>query len=77
MFGSRLPVIFNPQDKYFIDLFKTGRGDVDWEVSSSHPWIQISKSSGTLKDEFLKKEERIWIGIDRDKINSENQNKDL
>ncbi|MBN2612807.1 MAG: glycosyl hydrolase 115 family protein [Bacteroidales bacterium] len=68
MYGSRLPVFYTPEDKYFTDLFLTGNGNINWVASPSQPWITVNKNSGILKDEFLKKEERLWIGIDHTKL---------
>ncbi|MFO7657873.1 MAG: glycosyl hydrolase 115 family protein [Bacteroidales bacterium] len=64
MFGSRLPVFYSADDKYFIDIFLTGKGNIQWEAITSHPWIILNKKSGELKDDFLKKEERILVSID-------------
>lgn len=65
MYGSRLPD-FNPGGTtgYFIDVFLTGTKDVKWLATSSEPWIRLSQTSGILKNEFLEKEKRIWVGID-------------
>lgn len=64
MYGSRLPVFSKQDDKYFVDLFITGKNNLDWTASVSHPWIQLSEYTGTLKNEFLNREKRIWVSID-------------
>ncbi|MBN2214812.1 MAG: glycosyl hydrolase 115 family protein [Bacteroidales bacterium] len=65
MYGSRLPV-FTPwgDSHHFIDVFLTGTKNISWQAVQSHPWIQLSKSSGNLKNEFLMKEDRVWVSID-------------
>ncbi len=73
MYGSRLPA-FTPwgDSVHFIDIFMTGTKNVSWMASSSHPWINLSKSSGKLRDEFLMKEDRIRVSIDWSKIPADN-----
>jgi hypothetical protein len=68
VYGNRLPVFYKEDDKYFIDVFITGKRNLYWEASVSHPCLKLSKYSDTLKGEFLEKEERLWVSIDFDKI---------
>ncbi len=68
IYGNRLPVFYSKEDKYFIDVFITGKRNIFWEASVSHPCIKLSKYSGELEYSFGKKEERIWVSIDFKKI---------
>ncbi|HJX72495.1 MAG TPA: glycosyl hydrolase 115 family protein, partial [Bacteroidales bacterium] len=65
MYGGRLPVFTSwGDDSHFVDIFLTGTKNVSWKAVASHPWINLSKTSGILKDEFLLKEDRVWVSID-------------
>ncbi len=68
MYGGRLPDFFTPGDTRFVDLFSTGTQNVDWTATVSQPWILLNTTSGTLTNEFLKKEKRILISINWSKI---------
>ncbi len=68
VYGNILPIFYTKYDKYFIDVFITGKRNLYWEASVSNPCIKLSKYSGVLQNDFLKKEERIWVNIDFDNI---------
>jgi hypothetical protein len=65
MFGSTLPA-FSPwgPERYFIDVFLAGSENISWQATASRPWIKLNKSAGILRNEFLLKEDRIWVSID-------------
>jgi hypothetical protein len=55
-----LPVFDPANDQaYFIEVFNTGRGSLDWEVAASADWIKLSATSGSARFD-----ERIQVGID-------------
>jgi len=56
---SELTFSVYSQDCRFIDLFNMGDGVVEWKASTSHEWIRLSKSEGTVEIQ-----ERIWVDID-------------
>ncbi|MCG9793169.1 glycosyl hydrolase 115 family protein [Flavobacterium algicola] len=72
-YANVLPV-FNAytQNSYYIDLFVTGSGTVNWEAKPKADWIKITKTSGELNKNKL--EERLWVTIDWDKV-PEGENK--
>jgi hypothetical protein len=47
------------KNKRFIDLFNKGKGEIEWKVVVSHPWLLLSESSGRFEEE-----KRIWATID-------------
>jgi len=63
------------KQKYFIDIFLSKQQTVSWSASVSHNWIRLSENNGRLLPEQGKKQERIWVDIDWNKMtNSEKQN---
>lgn len=66
-YADVLPV-FNSytNSTYFIDIFKKGRGAINWEAKPRADYIRLSESNGTLNDEHLEK--RIWVSIDWSKV---------
>lgn len=69
--GFTLPA-FNPQTNpsYFIDVFLSAAESLNW-TAKTEPWIKLSQCKGTLKPELGKREQRIWVSIDWDKVNKE------
>ena len=47
------------QDQYFIDLYNSGTGHIDWTASVSASWIKLTQTSGRFDHET-----RIWATID-------------
>ena len=47
------------QDKRFIDLYNTGKGEIRWTAVPSQPWLQIDLTSGAFTTE-----QRLWATID-------------
>lgn len=47
------------KDIRFIDIYNTGGGSFDWNVSADQDWIKFSKQSGTVYSD-----DRIWAGVD-------------
>lgn len=46
---NRLPTLNRyTQRSAFIDLYTTGRNDVQWQATSSEDWVQLSESQGKL-----------------------------
>lgn len=66
-YADVLPV-FNAYSKnrYYLDVFLKGEGNISWEAKPKEDWIKISKISGELNDENL--EERLWVTIDWDLV---------
>jgi hypothetical protein len=50
------------QGKRFIDLFNTGKGQINWKATTSKPWVKLSKTQGRFTTE-----QRLWVSIDWDK----------
>lgn len=57
--------------RYFIDLFLSADETLNW-TSQAEPWIKISHNSGTLSPVLGRREQRIWVSIDWDKVNKRN-----
>jgi Glycosyl hydrolase family 115/Gylcosyl hydrolase family 115 C-terminal domain len=58
--GASLPVCNRLlKDTRFIDVFNTGRTPAAWTAKTNAPWIKLSKSSGSLRDDS-----RIVVSID-------------
>jgi hypothetical protein len=56
----QLPVFDNIyQQRYFIDVFLSDKKPVDWTATTSHKWIQLSRTSGILGAEPGRNQERI------------------
>jgi len=47
------------QGKRFVDLYNTGKGEIQWSAKSSQPWLQLNLTSGTFTTE-----QRLWASID-------------
>lgn len=70
--GFVLPTFNRLSDKrYFIDVFLSASETLNW-TSETEPWIRLSQSSGTLNPQPGKKEQRIWVSIDWNKVKGEN-----
>lgn len=69
--GFVLPA-FNLQSNqsYFIDVFLSADESLKW-IAKTEPWIKLSQNEGILKPELGKREQRIWVSIDWDKIKQE------
>ena len=66
-YADVLPVFNAYSDsKYFVDVFLKGEGRLKWEAIPKVDWIKISDNSGFLSDE--KREKRLWVTIDWDKV---------
>ncbi|GHC40190.1 glycosyl hydrolase 115 family protein [Roseibacillus persicicus] len=65
----RLPE-FNSMTKrsFFIDLINTNLDSVAWSASVSHPWVQLSKTSGQLESD-----DRLTVAIDWDALPAEEE----
>lgn len=70
--GFELPV-FDPLNKeqYFIDLFLTDSIPIDWTATASAVWIKLSATKGTLSDVTGKKQIRIYVSVDWNKVPQE------
>ncbi len=60
MAGFELPE-FNTctRRSYFVDLFNTGTGSVNWQITPSNSWVKVSATSGSVSSE-----QRVWVSID-------------
>ncbi|HEY8689616.1 MAG TPA: glycosyl hydrolase 115 family protein [Chitinophagaceae bacterium] len=55
------------RNKYFIDIFLSGKKIVNWTSSSTENWIKLSQQTGILFPEAGKKQTRLWVDIDWNK----------
>ena len=68
-FADVLPVFNSYTDnRYFIDVFIKGEGQVAWKAIPRTDWIKISETEGVLTNVNNKQEKRIWVSIDWDKV---------
>ncbi len=60
---STLPV-FDPlnDQSYFVEVYNTGEGILDYSVQSQQDWIKLSATGGSVLFE-----EKVWVSIDWDK----------
>lgn len=47
------------QEKRFIDLFNTGKGEIRWQAEVSPEWLKLDQSAGTLSTG-----QRLWVDVD-------------
>ena len=47
------------QGKRFVDLYNTGKGEIQWSAKPSQPWVQLNQTSGIFSTG-----QRLWISID-------------
>ncbi len=68
-YADVLPV-FNSytKNKYYIDVFLKGSGEVSWKAVPQKDWIRISAREGKLSNQPGKQELRLWVSIDWDKV---------
>ncbi|MCO1580400.1 glycosyl hydrolase 115 family protein [Crossiella sp. SN42] len=59
--GAARPLSFSsyPRDRRFVDVFNTGFRSFPWRATTSHPWVRVSATSGTVTDQV-----RVWVSID-------------
>ncbi|MEU4449464.1 glycosyl hydrolase 115 family protein [Actinosynnema sp. NPDC050801] len=59
--GTARPLSFSsyPRDRRFVDVFNTGFRSFTWRATTSHPWVLVSSTSGTITDQA-----RVWVSID-------------
>ena len=68
-YADVLPVFNRYTDnKYFIDVFVKGNGEVNWEAKPKANWIKLSEEKGSLNTDLGKTEKRIWVSIDWAKV---------
>lgn len=63
--NSRLNFYNYARGRKFIDVFNTGALPFDFTATADRSWIKLSQAAGKVYDE-----ERIWVEIDWDKVNS-------
>ena len=56
------------RQQYFIDLFLTENKMVSWTAAASAPWIKLSANNGKLSIDFDKKQTRIYVTVDWNKV---------
>ncbi|GAA3638203.1 glycosyl hydrolase 115 family protein [Flavivirga jejuensis] len=68
-YADVLPV-FNSytNNKYFVDLFLKGHGNITWKAIPKADWIKISETEGALSNLSGNAEKRLWVHIDWDKV---------
>jgi hypothetical protein len=70
----QLPVFDNIfRQQYFVDVFLCDKKTVNWTAVTSHPWIMLSHSKGSLNAEPGKNQQRIKVYIDWNKAPNNNQ----
>ncbi|MEI7900535.1 MAG: glycosyl hydrolase 115 family protein [bacterium] len=50
------------QDKRFVDLYNTGKGEIRWSATASQPWVRLDLPSGAFVTE-----QRLWVSVDWDR----------
>ena len=55
-------------NKYFIDVFLSGDEEKQWSASVSKNWISLSQAKGVLITEPGKKQTRLWVSVDWQKL---------
>lgn len=64
-----LPTFNNlTRQSYFVDLFLRSNENVEWVAEPTHDWIKVSCNKGLLEGHFGKKQTRVWISIDWEKV---------
>lgn len=58
------------KQRYFIDIFLIKSKAVEWRATVSHNWIRLSQNTGLLNSETGKKQMRIWVDIDWNKVSA-------
>lgn len=62
---QKLPVFSKYlKKKYFVDLYLTTDTAISYQLSTSAPWIRVSKSNGVLSAKNATADERLWIDVD-------------
>ncbi|GAA4729448.1 glycosyl hydrolase 115 family protein [Flavisolibacter ginsenosidimutans] len=56
------------KQKYFVDIFLSKQQTMNWTASVSHNWIRLSENNGRLISEQGKKQKRIWVDVDWNKM---------
>jgi len=54
--------------KYFIDIFLCSTETLDWTAVPGAAWINLSAEKGRLSNESGKRQQRIWVSIDWEKV---------
>ena len=57
--ARRLSFSSYTRSRRFIDIFNTEFAPLSWQASTSHPWVRVSASAGTIPDQV-----RIWVSVD-------------
>lgn len=57
-------------NRYFLDVYLTKEGSVDFEIIPSAEWAKLSTRAGTLRPGDLNSQQRIWVEIDWSKVPS-------
>ncbi|MGW0580624.1 glycosyl hydrolase 115 family protein [Streptomyces sp. NPDC002920] len=59
--GAERPLAFSSltRDRRFVDVFNTGFLPLTWAAETSHPWVRLSSSGGSLTEQT-----RVWAEID-------------
>lgn len=66
--GFSLPAFNRLSDrKYFVDVFLSDDKIINWTAKADN-WIVLSQGSGTLTPENGKRETRIWVSVDWNKV---------
>ncbi|MFF1303275.1 glycosyl hydrolase 115 family protein [Streptomyces sp. NPDC058307] len=59
--GAVRPLSFSSytRDRRFVDVFNTGFLPLEWAAETSHPWVVLSATGGSLTEQ-----RRVWVEID-------------
>lgn len=59
----QLPFDIRSDQIYFIDIFLTDTQTINWQATTSKPWIDLEKYKGVLSNLEGKKQERLYVRI--------------
>ncbi|MGW0421303.1 glycosyl hydrolase 115 family protein [Streptomyces sp. NPDC003015] len=63
--GAARPLSFSSytRDRRFVDVFNTGFLPLEWAAETSHPWVLLSATGGSLTEQ-----RRVWVEIDWERV---------
>ncbi|MER7564814.1 glycosyl hydrolase 115 family protein [Streptomyces sp. NPDC097941] len=63
--GAARPLSFSSytRDRRFVDVFNTGFLPLEWAAETSHPWVVLSATGGSLTEQ-----RRVWVEIDWERV---------
>jgi hypothetical protein len=52
-----------PRDRHFLEVFNRGRLPLDYAVTTSHPWIRVDHTHGSVEKEI-----RLWASLEWNRV---------